>query len=265
VNGMDNANNNFELTGIEKRIYEKLVEVAKNKTTITYGDLAESVGFTQPLNHIGSLLGVVSWHSLQNDGVLLSVLVVSKDTGLPSDGFINEFNHPETAEKTGIMFTNNDQFIYEHQKLCYEHVWSIESQPASEREDKSPMKRIANKLAGSKKRKVVVIVMICIILVGTIVGINLHRNSRFHIGRYACTPPGGTDFYDFINDIDVKWENTEDDKNHTAKYAGIYRLSEDRKSGIIEFNGHVLHFIVEDYNTILLVPTDGDDRICTRR
>ena len=67
------------------QIWQILIGKAHNRQTITYGQLAELLGFGGA-GTLAQLLGPVLHYCRQQELPPLTVLVVSKDSGLPGDG-----------------------------------------------------------------------------------------------------------------------------------------------------------------------------------
>ena len=67
------------------QVWQVLIAAAHNRQTLTYGDVAHLTGMaTQGL---GRILNLIMTHCRQNRLPPLPVLVVSKTTGEPSDGY----------------------------------------------------------------------------------------------------------------------------------------------------------------------------------
>lgn len=111
-----------ELNALHIEIATVLIECAKNKTTISYSDLCEEVGYPSP-RAIGKELEKVSLLTYEKYGICLSVLVVRKGTKnsgtpLPSDGFTKMF-----AVNCGSI-DNMEATIKEQQEKAYAQDWS---------------------------------------------------------------------------------------------------------------------------------------------
>ena len=82
-----------ELTNEQKQIREILIEVAKIGRPIWYSDLIERAGLNlntvNPAHRkeLGHLLGAISTYEHENNRPMLSSVVVSKETLMPSKGF----------------------------------------------------------------------------------------------------------------------------------------------------------------------------------
>jgi len=72
-------------------LYEKLKEVARARSVITYSDIAPLVGVdirTSPgRREIGRLIAEVCAHEVEHGRPMLGSVVVRKDTGMPGDGY----------------------------------------------------------------------------------------------------------------------------------------------------------------------------------
>ena len=69
------------------QIWLILVGKAANRQTVTYGQLAEIMGF-KGAGILAPMLGHVMFYCQQNELPPLTVLVVNQDTGLPGEGLI---------------------------------------------------------------------------------------------------------------------------------------------------------------------------------
>ena len=80
---------------MNKSVYNKLKEVAKNKTIICYEDLVSecdlllNLGKIDDRNKLSEMLGEISKSELAEERPPISVLVVLKGTVTPSYGFFN--------------------------------------------------------------------------------------------------------------------------------------------------------------------------------
>jgi len=70
------------------QIWQILVCKASNRQTLTYGQLADLLGF-EGAGTLAHFLGHIMYYCIQNDIPPLTVLVVNQDTGLPGEGLIN--------------------------------------------------------------------------------------------------------------------------------------------------------------------------------
>jgi putative restriction endonuclease len=69
------------------QIWLILMGHAHRRETITYGQLAQRIGFAGA-QALARPLGCIMWYCTQNKLAPLTVLVVNKDTGAPSEGLI---------------------------------------------------------------------------------------------------------------------------------------------------------------------------------
>lgn len=82
-----------ELTQEQERVRQILIDVATQKTTITYTDLLRKAGIDWDMSNpyyrseLGHLLGAISAFEHQNGRPLLSSVAVIKGSNLPSEGF----------------------------------------------------------------------------------------------------------------------------------------------------------------------------------
>jgi hypothetical protein len=76
---------------MNQALYEKLKEVARARSVITYSDIAPLVGVdirTSPgRREIGRLIAEVCAHEVEHGRPMLGSVVVRKDTGMPGDGY----------------------------------------------------------------------------------------------------------------------------------------------------------------------------------
>jgi len=109
---------------MNKKVYEKLKEVAKNGTTITYTDLNRECCLNLDFNNINDrnkiseILGEISKHEVKEGRPMLSALVVLKGAipSAPAYGFY------AYAEELGVWDGKGDQkvFFYRELKRCWE-------------------------------------------------------------------------------------------------------------------------------------------------
>ena len=107
--------NAIEQAGI---IYPLLVKAARDRTTVTYGDVREKLGYDNTVSGQAFRFGldIIVFYCLKNNYPQLTTLIVNKANGLPSDTYAydkdidyseeqsNSFNHSwsETFDYTGI-------------------------------------------------------------------------------------------------------------------------------------------------------------------
>ena len=70
------------------QIWLILISLASRRETITYGELGKLIGFRRGGDALAGPLGCIMWYCLQNKLPPLTVLVVNKKTGVPSEGLI---------------------------------------------------------------------------------------------------------------------------------------------------------------------------------
>jgi len=102
------------------QIWLILVSKAHNRQTVTYGQLAQLLGF-KGAGTLAHPLGHIMHYCIQNDVPPLTVLVVNQGTGLPGDGLVGaelnadreavfEFNWfglvPPTVEQLGEAYAS---------------------------------------------------------------------------------------------------------------------------------------------------------------
>ncbi len=100
------------------QVFDTLVNIARGHTTIPYSALMAQIGLDYRLSphrkKIGEILGSISEETFAAKGVLLSVLVVDKTTGMPSDSFWWLFER-----LTGKGFKNHDAVMASHKQKVY--------------------------------------------------------------------------------------------------------------------------------------------------
>jgi len=76
---------------MNQALYQKLKEIARARSVITYGEIAPLVGAdirTSPgRREIGRLIAEVCAHEVEHGRPMLGSVVVRKDTGMPGDGY----------------------------------------------------------------------------------------------------------------------------------------------------------------------------------
>ena len=102
-------------------IRDRLIAAAKRGDVVHYADLAKAAG--RPMRgpnwavHIGRILGRISSEEAASGRPLLSVIVVSRDTGLPGGGFFNlgqELHLVEPGEDEDSFVTRQTQRVFEY-------------------------------------------------------------------------------------------------------------------------------------------------------
>ncbi|MDI6810752.1 MAG: hypothetical protein QMD80_03610 [archaeon] len=74
------------------KVYCKLIQVARNRQVITYGEIAEIMGLPSAGQHMsretGQISGEISEYEHTYNRPLLSAVVVKGDTMIPGSGFL---------------------------------------------------------------------------------------------------------------------------------------------------------------------------------
>lgn len=94
------------------QIWPVLALAARNRQVLTYGILGGLIGV--PTAGLGQLLEPIQSYCLLNQLPPLTILVVSKDTGLPGSGFVAVSDIPR------------------HQSRVFEHDWLAAAHPTPE-------------------------------------------------------------------------------------------------------------------------------------
>lgn len=79
------------------QIWQILIGYAHNKKIMTYGELADILGYKSS-NVFSELLGHIMFYCAQNKLPPLTVIVVNAETGFPGEGFTEHGDYP-TLEK----------------------------------------------------------------------------------------------------------------------------------------------------------------------
>jgi hypothetical protein len=82
------------------QMWQILIGKAHNRQTITYGQLAELLGF-HGAGTLAHMLGHLYYYCPQNSLPPLTVLVVNQDTGLPGEGFADADLHRSREQVFG--------------------------------------------------------------------------------------------------------------------------------------------------------------------
>lgn len=112
---------------INKRVYEKLKEVAKRGTTITYTDLNDECNLDLDYdnikyrNEIAQILGDISKEEHKNNRPLLSVVVVLKGSHPPTPAFgffnlVEELGLRKKDESREIFFAKELRKVFDYWK-----------------------------------------------------------------------------------------------------------------------------------------------------
>ncbi|HTB31225.1 MAG TPA: hypothetical protein VK808_04315 [Bacteroidia bacterium] len=108
---------------MNKEIREKLIEIARLKSTLSYSKLNEqlSLGYDFANDHhrelIGEELGEVSKFELQKGRPLLSVLIVHENDRIQGDGFYKLCQELGYGDWESLKKSKN--FEVDHIKECY--------------------------------------------------------------------------------------------------------------------------------------------------
>lgn len=117
------------LTPEEKRVYEKLLEVAKerNRTPISCTELCAraelKLDMSQPCEWgtIGNMLGRISHYENQHGRPMLSAIVAGKNQSTPSGGFLI------TAKELGRDTKDKDKCWYDEMNRVYDYWYKHKS------------------------------------------------------------------------------------------------------------------------------------------
>ena len=104
---------------MRKRLRLELISIAKKRNTMSYSDLALKLGIKDAINWydiIGYWLGKISEEEVNNNGPMLSAVVINNDTEIPGNGFFI------LAYKLGIMKNNERKEDFLKKEL--EKVWN---------------------------------------------------------------------------------------------------------------------------------------------
>ena len=111
------------LNSLHLDIAEVLTQCAKDKSTISYGELCKKVGFNNP-RKMGSVLDPLTKLTYKEYGIFISVLVVQSSTKnsklpMPSEGFFAMYNEILPANKL-----SEDDIVETQRELVYKQDWS---------------------------------------------------------------------------------------------------------------------------------------------
>ena len=95
------------------KLWQVLIGRASNRQTITYGELAATIGNEVPPPAVGSYLDLVAAFCRSNGMPDITVLTVNKETGRPS------------KEESGVD-------VYREQENVYDHSWYALPSPTPE-------------------------------------------------------------------------------------------------------------------------------------
>lgn len=101
------------------RVRERLIEVARLKTTVFYEEIAGIAGLSLANDYergqvLPDLLGAISREEDRNRRPMLSAVVVLKDEGIPGKGFF------QLARDLGKQFSDEEQFHSDELKAVYQ-------------------------------------------------------------------------------------------------------------------------------------------------
>lgn len=86
------------------QLYQILIGLAHNRQTMTYGQLADLVGF-KGAGVFAAKLGHIMYWCVQENLPPLTVLIVNQDTGLPGDGLTSADDlHRQREEVFGTLW-----------------------------------------------------------------------------------------------------------------------------------------------------------------
>ena len=121
-------------TRIDEAIYQKIISTAETKATVTYQELASVKGLTMnnPADRarLANLLGEISRFEHAGGRPMLSVVVVSKTSGMPGQGFF------QLARELRVHDAKDDLafFVSELNKV-YEYWAPCSNEPEDEGQD----------------------------------------------------------------------------------------------------------------------------------
>lgn len=105
-------------------VYCALIQAARNRGTITYKDVAETMGITPKGSYMasetGRMLGGISEDELHDGRPLLSAIAVSSVTGFPGEGFFG------LAKDLGKLKDESDagkKKFWEEEKAAVYETW----------------------------------------------------------------------------------------------------------------------------------------------
>lgn len=89
-------------------VYDKLIEVAKARKTIAYGDLATAANLTigddGARKSIGFMLDEIAEHELAAGRPLLPIVVIREDNNMPSSGLFRFARAKKLQKSADITF-----------------------------------------------------------------------------------------------------------------------------------------------------------------
>ena len=107
---------------MNRRIYRRLISVARKRRVLRYNEIAPLAGLdmkkTADRNEIGRILGIISTFEHQHHRPLLSAVVIHSSDNIPGKGFF------ELAMNLNLYDGRGD-FMFFHNELCKVHnYWS---------------------------------------------------------------------------------------------------------------------------------------------
>lgn len=108
---------------VNAAVYEKLIEVAKARNTIPYGELATVADVTvdtrEEMKAVGFILDAIADQELAEGRPLLPIVVVSGMTNSPGPGLF------KYARRKGLQKTDDLTFFATELKRVYEYWGSV--------------------------------------------------------------------------------------------------------------------------------------------
>lgn len=99
-----------------KQAYDVLIETAKNRDKIYYGELMDEIGTGR--GYIGPVLGGVSRLELRKGNSPLSALAIRKETDMPGNGFwenlLKDFGRWEEGDDREQTWRDEVKDVYNH-------------------------------------------------------------------------------------------------------------------------------------------------------
>ncbi|HYC77087.1 MAG TPA: hypothetical protein VEI02_05605 [Planctomycetota bacterium] len=104
---------------MNQAVYDKLIAVAKQRSLVTYADLARvadlDVAADGGVRHLGTILDEIALHEIRAGRPLLAVVVIRADRGVPSKGlfdFARKHGMLRGRDETGF-FSDELRRVYE--------------------------------------------------------------------------------------------------------------------------------------------------------
>jgi hypothetical protein len=106
---------------VNAAVYEKLIEVARSRKTISYGELGrvadQTIESDDDIKQLGFLLDEIADQEVAAGRPLLAVVVVSEKTNMPGGGLF------KYAKRKKLQKTDDMTFFVTELKRVYDH-WS---------------------------------------------------------------------------------------------------------------------------------------------